>query len=77
MLFFIGLSCRRRGNTDTFPPHCTNLTHLLIYLVEDVVVLLGGDRPDHPALVEEVAVDLCPVESSVAHLNLDEVALQY
>ena len=46
------------------------------HLVEDVVVLLGGQRSDHSALVEEVAVDLRSVESSVAHLHLDEVALR-
>ena len=48
----------------------------LLYLVEDVVVLLCGKRADDPGLVQEVAVDLGPVERSLAHLHLDEVALQ-
>ncbi len=48
----------------------------LLYLVEDVIVLLCGKRADDPRLVQEVAVDLGPVERSLAHLHLDEVALQ-
>ncbi len=48
----------------------------LLYLVEDVIVLLCGKRADDPGLVQEVAVDLGPVQRSLAHLHLDEVALQ-
>ena len=44
------------------------------HLIENVVVFLHGKRADDAALVQEVAVDLSPVESAVRHLDLDEVA---
>jgi len=43
-------------------------------LVEDVVVLLLGQRTDDARLVQEVAVDLGAVESSIRDLHLDELA---
>lgn len=45
-------------------------------LVEDVVVLLVGGGSDDSGLVQEVAVDLGPVERAVRHLHLDEVPLK-
>ena len=47
-----------------------------MYLVEDVIVFLSRCRPDHPALVQAVAVESGPVESSVTHLDLYKVTLQ-
>jgi len=43
-------------------------------LVEDVVVLLLGQRADDAGLVKEVAMDLGAVESSIRDLHLDELA---
>lgn len=45
------------------------------HLVENVVILLILDLPHHPGLVEEVAMDLGPVQGTIGHLHLDEVAL--
>ena len=46
------------------------------HLVENVIVLLRGKRPDHPALVEAVAVEPGPVEGAVTDLDLNEVTLK-
>ena len=45
------------------------------HLVEDVIILLGRKRMDNAALVQEITVDLCTVEGTIRHLNLDEVTL--
>ena len=52
----------------------TGLQSIKNYLVEDVVVLFHGEGADDPALVQEVAVDLCAVKGTVADLNLDKVS---
>ena len=52
----------------------TGLQSIKSYLVEDVVVLFHGEGADDPALVQEVAVDLCAVKGTVADLNLNEVS---
>ena len=44
-------------------------------LVENVIVLLSGERSDHSTLVQTVAVEPGPVQSSVTHLDLNEVTL--
>ncbi len=41
-----------------------------------MVVLLRGEWSDDPGLVQEIAVDLGPVEGPLTNLHLDEVALE-
>ena len=45
------------------------------HLVENVVVLLLSQRPDHTGLVQEVTVDLGPIKGTVGDLNFDEMSL--
>jgi hypothetical protein len=45
------------------------------HLVENVVVFLLSQRPDHAGLVQEVAVDLGPIKGTVGDLNFDEMTL--
>lgn len=47
------------------------------HLIKDMVVLLPGQRSDDSRLVQEVAVDFRPVQSTIRNLNLDELTLRY
>lgn len=44
------------------------------HLVEDVVVLLLGQWPDDARLVQEIAVDLGPIQSPIGYLHLYELS---
>lgn len=46
------------------------------HLVEDVVVPFAGQWTHYARLIQEVAVDLSPVQRSVRYLHLDEVTLK-
>ena len=45
------------------------------HLIENVVVFLVIERAHHPRLIQEVAVDLGPVQRPVRHLHFDEMSL--
>ena len=46
------------------------------HLVEYVIVLLCGWWLNYSALIQEVAVDLCPVEGPIRDLHLNKMALE-
>ena len=46
------------------------------HLIEYVVVFFIWKRPHHPRLIQEVTMDLGPVECSICYLHLDEMTLK-
>jgi hypothetical protein len=45
------------------------------HLIENVIVFFIGEWPNNSRLIQEVAVNLGPVERSICHLHLNEVSL--
>lgn len=46
------------------------------HLIEYMIVFLVRQRSNDAGLIQKVAVDLCPVQSAVSHLDFDEVTLE-
>lgn len=46
------------------------------HLIKNMVIFFIGKWPDDPRLIEKVAVDLGSVQSTIGHLDLDEMALR-